>query len=133
MERATAFSPSLDKTKPPGHPQAWATHQPGFISLTGSSGALTPPPGSIAANIGLLNTRLTGVAGPHLGSDRGFRNGGLAGVNLFSAPGSGLLNNGLGGKHRNNSIESNKHVNRSKLLEDFRLVLPEGLMFIREP
>ncbi len=105
LDRA-AFSPGLDKAK-----ALQAAGWP-YNALGLAAGALTPPPGSL----NLLQTRLPG--GPGGGGDRpgfGGRNGT---INLFGS--TNLFSGGGGGKHRHNSIDGGKQVNRSKLLEDFR-------------
>ncbi len=123
FDRAPAFSPSLDKNKAvaaaaaaaaAGLPAAWP-----YTPLGLGSGALTPPPGSLASGINLLHTRLN-VADRGGGGSSGFQprnNGSLGGLfnsnSLFGGGGGALA------KNRHNSIDS-KQINRSKLLEDFR-------------
>ncbi len=133
LDRAAAFSPSLDKAKAMlagGQAAAAAAAAAGWpygpLGLGGTGGALTPPPGSLASSMNhLLHTRLSGPGGGGGGGDRG--GGGFGGRNgtiggLFGASNNLFANasGGGGGKHRHNSIDGGKQVNRSKLLEDFR-------------
>lgn len=110
MDRAAAFSPTLDKAKV----AAGLAAAPGwpYGGLGGAGvplGSVTPPPAN------LFNaSRLNAAGAP--GADR-FRMGG-GGINLFGSNSNLFPTNG---KNRHNSIDSNKApTNRSKLLEDFR-------------
>ncbi len=123
MDRAssTAFSPSLEKTK---------SAQCGWPNYNALGGALTPPPNSnlaaaVAANnaaaINLFNNRLSMGADSRAAATAGFATPAhLAAVARNGMALFGSNNNLFGAKTRQNSIDS-KAINRSKLLEDFRL------------